>query len=759
MVKKINGRYVILIVLLAVAEIIVYLYGLDHLKRQKTTWMGPYLSAAANMEWPPAFHVDNEQLTKFDKLDNARLEDSFKFSKSDATTHYSYNDIGYVYLIWVAKLLFPFVGDQLAIILLQGLVHLLLCSFLIISKSLPPKWRIGFFLLYALNPLILRFVVFNHYYFWQSVPSIFLIYLYALKKDSHRFWSPPFLLMVFLLPWALLARMSTLPILLVLFYLIYQKTRKLVFVTSGIYFISIFWLLGIPSQKNVWHTAYIGIGAYQNPYDIKLSDDEGSRLFKKITGDNISTSAGGNMYSNEVFDRYKSITRQSTLSQLHTTPMIYVKNAFVNTMLAFGTGYISGAGDIVNYVLAIVGLGIFLLFCKHKLWIHIISISCISLIYTIYYPPVPAYMFGNYVLIISGILTILYKKPKPASILYLSFNDGSDMRINKEIQSLTAAATIEFLGIGLDKNVCYVAQKPIKRLYWISGDRRLLFPKIRYFATAIWLLISRRYYSVHIINEPQLLILWPFLFLQNHVTLDIFDSWFLRKNKPGAQWSFAKRLVYMPADDYLVTDTNRLGLLPDFMKNNAFVLPNYPHRWAESITQKERNKDLTIMYFGWLGAKRGTETILSMLETGIPLKVMMAGWIADKLSEQLSRHKSVTWLGTLEQNQALRVAANVDYILCVYAPINQNNVNASPNKIYDAMQLKVPVVINREVAVSSFVETQQIGYILEKYDPENWDAIVHDLTRVKGTYCFSEEIIQSYTWENVSIELIRAHRL
>lgn len=759
MVKKINGRYVILIVLLAVAEILVYSYGLDHLKRQKTTWMGPYLSAAANLDWPPAFQIDEKQLAEFNKLDDSRLEDSFKFSKSITTTHYSYNDIGYVYLIWFAKRLFPFVGDQSAIIILQGLIHLLLCSFLATSKLLPAKWRVGFFLLYALNPFILRFVVFNHYYFWQSVPSILLIYLCVIKKDIEKSSILPIVFMIFLVPWSILARPSALLILLVLFYFIYQKIGKFVFIISGIYFISILWLLGVPSQKNIWHTAYIGVGAYQNPYHVQLSDDEGSRLFKKITGEEISTSAGGNIYSKEVFDRYKLLTKESTLIQLRDTPFLYIKNAIVNTMLAFGTGYFTGAGDILNYILSIIGLSVLILFYKYKLWSHILAIGCMSLVFTLYYPPVPAYTFGNYALIVSGILTILYTKPTPSTILYLSFNDGSDMRINKEIQTLAPVSNIDFLGIGTDRTVCYVSEKPIKNLHWVNGNRKSFSAKIRYFATAIRLLISKRYYSVHVINEPQLLLLWPFLFLQNHVIIDIFDSLFLRSNKPGNQLNFIKRLTYLPADDYIVTDINRLGLLPDFMKNKAFVLPNYPNKWAEVAKQKTHDEKLSIMYFGWLGAKRGTETVLAILNTNLPVRVIMAGWVADQLSEQLTRHEKVTWLGTLEQHEALDVASKVDYILCVYAPVNQNNVNASPNKIYDAIQLQVPVIINAEVTISDFVRRHHLGYVLNKYELENWNVAVNNLIRLKGTYQFSEEMIETYTWENVSNELTRAHRL
>src|SRR5690606_42137033 len=68
------------------------------------------------------------------------------------------------------------------------------------------------------------------------------------------------------------------------------------------------------------------------------------------------------------------------------------------------------------------------------------------------------------------------------------------------------------------------------------------------------------------------------------------------------------------------------------------------------------------------------------------------------------RSSDLQYYGILEQGKAIRLAAvRADYILCVYRPVNENNVYASPNKIFDAIQAGIPLIINREVNVAEWV--------------------------------------------------------
>lgn len=343
-------------------------------------------------------------------------------------------------------------------------------------------------------------------------------------------------------------------------------------------------------------------------------------------------------------------------------------------------------------------------------------------------------------------------------ILYLSFNDGSDMRVNKELHTLGRVARVSLVAVGPDLSHYYAADS-VHTLHFVTGNRRSVGTLFRYFFTCARLLLTQRYDSVHIINEPQLIILWPFLWFQKNVVLDIFDSLFLRRNRPGNQVSWLKKIVYAPVSYMIVTDENRRGLLPDFLKKQALVVPNYPYELLDP-PRKVRFAHLTLMYFGWLGELRGTETARELLYADPDLHVLMAGWLADETSRALSQHPRVTWLGVLPQAQALRIAAEkADYILCVYAPVNDNNINASPNKIYDAIQTQTPVIINAEVKVSDFVKVNKIGFVLDHYRPADYISLARTLFSQRESYAFDGSLRKKYTWEKAEFALVRAHSL
>ncbi len=100
-----------------------------------------------------------------------------------------------------------------------------------------------------------------------------------------------------------------------------------------------------------------------------------------------------------------------------------------------------------------------------------------------------------------------------------------------------------------------------------------------------------------------------------------------------------------------------------------------------------------------------------------------------------------------------------DYILCVYAPINQNNINASPNKVYDAIQTKTPLIINAEVKVSEWVKNNGLGFILEKYHVIDYTCLYNDLNKTKRTFEINNELKLNYTWERREGSLFKAHNI
>lgn len=341
-------------------------------------------------------------------------------------------------------------------------------------------------------------------------------------------------------------------------------------------------------------------------------------------------------------------------------------------------------------------------------------------------------------------------------ILYLSTNDGSDMRINKEIKTLSQKADIYFLGVGQYSKYNYAKIK-CKEFYLIDGKRNSVNVIIKHIKKYLEWNKLIEFDSIHIINEQLMIFFYPFLF-KKHVVLDIFDSAFMKLNRPNEEWKLLKKITYSPIKYILVTDENRYRLMPSFVRNKLRILENYPNLYKGRTIKK--NSTLTIFYNGSMTTSRGTLILKRLLDYCAELHVIMAGWIADNETEQFSKHDRVDFRGILTQQAASTIAATeADYIMCCYEPSNQNNINASPNKIYDAMQTRTPVIINSEVKVSQFVIDEKIGVVLPSFYDFDTENFCHELQNKKGSFEFKDENTYKYSWESIENKLLNVHNI
>jgi hypothetical protein len=344
------------------------------------------------------------------------------------------------------------------------------------------------------------------------------------------------------------------------------------------------------------------------------------------------------------------------------------------------------------------------------------------------------------------------------TLLFISVNDGSDTRIFKEIKSLSQNFEITFIGIQTPNSTTSMLPTSC-RTFFIKGLRRspLTLAKL-FFQVAR--LRPWRFSSVHIINENLALVLFPLLMLARHWVLDIFDSFFLKSNSriTSTLKTIMQRIIYGSASVILVTDEARLNLLPEWSRAKTRVLPNYPltdgsHNGLRSV----RDGPLTIFFSGSIGRDRGIPFLVNLIRQDAQLVVHAAGWLYDQEGEELTRHPQVKYHGVVHQKAAAQIAKQCDYILCLYEPNIVNNIYASPNKIYDGIQAGVPVIINQEVLVSVFVRTEQLGYVLESYNPADVATILEDLKAQRGQYGHISKLHGNYTWEVVEPILINTH--
>jgi hypothetical protein len=289
-------------------------------------------------------------------------------------------------------------------IALHTLLSLLIVSLLDgrLKKSL-------FLILYALNPLVIYYVTFPYYYFYQAIPSFALLFLVLGRPQwaggAGRFHSTVFLLLCVALALVLLMRSTTVAAIAAFFGLafIWFPSRKL-YVTGLVAFMATVFTGYSPSEKNFWHTAYVGVGAYPNSHVKGLSDDNGYAHFEQKTGVPLNPSLGGNYYEAEVMARYRDISRDEFMRIVREDWSRLLRNASLNTIQGFTIGYLVGQTYAVHLMMASAGLAFFVLLLLTGQWLLTGFILLTIVTFVPYYPPIPAYMYGAYALLVVGLI-------------------------------------------------------------------------------------------------------------------------------------------------------------------------------------------------------------------------------------------------------------------------------------------------------------------------------------------------------------------
>jgi hypothetical protein len=376
----------------------------ENKNNQSVEWTFPYFSGAANFERLFDWRISPSDYESVTDLSNKDYRE-YKHQKTEDLVPYTVNNYGYVLVALSAQKLFPFVGDLRGAIYLQLLIHSIasLLFIIFVFRSSPQIY--GFILLYAANPLIIHFVTFPFYYFWLFIPS-FVFSLSILRPDWIRYLIiaavPVFLVVMLIRPTVIfLAGFFFLAAL----FNVKQTYEKITVVAAFTLFsIGVLWIAS-GSVGNPWHTMYVGIGAHKNSAGVSsLSDGEGYDFFYRKTGVTISADpVNGNYSRNTVREQYSGVLRERYIEVMKESPGLLVKNALLNTLQVFSVGHIV-AKPVLTWVSTFLGalVLLFMLYARQSVWVLAILASAMSFAW--YFPPIPAYNFAAYLLIVCGVL-------------------------------------------------------------------------------------------------------------------------------------------------------------------------------------------------------------------------------------------------------------------------------------------------------------------------------------------------------------------
>lgn len=361
---------------------------------QGAGWMYPYFSGAANLGPDLAWRIDAATYADFARLPYAgQLDYEFVRGQIGDLVPYSILDRGYVFIVWMAQTLFFWLPSIKAVLWFQVAFHIGSVLW-VLSLLSTPRQRLIFLVAYGVNPIVLHFVTFAYHYYWQVVPALLWLAYEArggVRLERKIYWMLAAMMAVFLV------RQST--VLLSMFMLGYWLWKeRTVHAWIALLAMLVFVLL-VKNPSQPWHTAYVGLGAYPNAGGIELSDDSGYSRYKVLNGTQIDTSLpGGNYYDETVRSDYYGVLKKELVGYAVQHPWELVRNALINSTQSFSLGYMTKS-RLLSYLSASMGVLVLVIMAWRGMYLRIAVLFAGVVGFVLYFPPIPAYMFGNYLLL------------------------------------------------------------------------------------------------------------------------------------------------------------------------------------------------------------------------------------------------------------------------------------------------------------------------------------------------------------------------
>lgn len=369
---------------------------------QSSSWMYPYFSGAVNLGGDLVWRVDVTGFADFAALSyRQQLEYRFVSGEASNLATYSVLDKGYVLVIWLAQHMLFWLPQVKAVLWLQVLFHMA-SSLWVMSRLQGRRVQLVFLLAYALNPIVLHFVTFAYHYYWQVIPPLAWFY-YETRRGNKS--GADLLLVALALAVAFLIRQSTIIVSLFILAHVAWRQRKWSAWALVAGFLLFAGFMKNPSQP--WHTAYVGLGAYPNDAAIELSDESGYALFLERTGIRMDTTPpNGNYYNAAVRGQYYDVLKERLAQYASDHPLQIARNAALNGAQSFSVGYPVGHQTLA-YVSAFCGIVVLLVLAWRRMYVTIALLLASVAGFVVYYPPIPAYMFGNYLILALALAAIL----------------------------------------------------------------------------------------------------------------------------------------------------------------------------------------------------------------------------------------------------------------------------------------------------------------------------------------------------------------
>jgi glycosyltransferase involved in cell wall biosynthesis len=166
--------------------------------------------------------------------------------------------------------------------------------------------------------------------------------------------------------------------------------------------------------------------------------------------------------------------------------------------------------------------------------------------------------------------------------------------------------------------------------------------------------------------------------------------------------------------------------------DNIVIVPNKLNPTVVQYPVEQISTDISHLRFAFVGGARfdSVDFFVETLLANFPQhEFHFYGPVEPRMNRFKEQHKNVFYHGRFKNPDDLpQIYKNVDLLLCTYDYRIDNVKYAEPNKLYEAIYFRKPIIVSSNTFLSKKVSNLGIGYHIDSLDEKSIISFVQNLT-------------------------------
>lgn len=253
-----------------------------------------------------------------------------------------------------------------------------------------------------------------------------------------------------------------------------------------------------------------------------------------------------------------------------------------------------------------------------------------------------------------------------------------------------------------------------------------------------WLLKNRS--CIDIIHACDFDTVMPSVFMKvfsnKKIVYDIFDFYADNlRNTPQLLKDIIRKIdliILSHIDHIILADDTRRIQIDKASNRSVSIIYNTPEDKLKLLKEEIttlNDETFRLAYVGQLLTERSLLELFNILQKHTDWELELAGFGSDEelILKNAKTLPNIHWYGLVSYSEALRINFQADVLLAIYNPAIDNHKLASPNKVFEAMMLKKPIIVAKDTTIDRLISANKTGCVVEYGNCQQLENVLIDL--------------------------------